>query len=360
MTPGFTVSRLPICHCASTLVALAMCVAATSSAPADEKKGEAHASAQYRSSTPALPGRIYAAMTRTPPAGGTRWETVSFDPNTGERKAESVPLGDVVCLRVSPLGTMAAYWRLGYRDYRDVAFVCPLDGSSKEVSLLPEDSGRSLTWAPDGKRVLVQTWGYEAVNGQGVLRMQTWLVNADGSGRTRFPIPDTHEVVDWSADGKSLLTTVPPRTQPRPAVPSFPCVLYVMRPDGTVVRRVTPEAEESYYGRFSPDSARIAYFRSVPARTQGKCGISVVTLNGTDRKEVVHATANGVPAHMCWSPDGKCLAGRIWKGEKTLFGVSWPSESWIDICDLNGNKVRTLTAPEDENGSFLGRSIDWR
>jgi Tol biopolymer transport system component len=256
---------------------------------------------------------------------------------------------------------MAAYSRFaGY----GAVFACSWDGSSQEVRLL-SDPAYSLTWAPDGEHVMVTTCAYKSVNGQTVLRMETWMVNADGTGRARLPIPDTHTVLDWSADGRFLLTFVPPRTQPRDAVPDFPCVLYVMRPNGTGVRRVTPEGENSRYGRFSPDSVRIAYQTSagprrgtVPRRSLYKFRVNITNLNGTDRKEVVREDWAGVPQHMCWSPDGRFLAVRIGQWMEGSWGVSFHSESWTDIYDSSGQRVRTLRC--DELKFPTGESLDWR
>ncbi len=302
---------------------------------------------------------------------GTRWETVSFDPNEGNWRVEPIPLGYVQCLRISPSGNVAGYFRGRYQDeaqaYRDEGITCLLDGSSKEVSLSFYGGG-SLTWAPDSKRLIVTTCGYKLVNNQPVLRTQAWLVNADGPGQTKLPIPDTHEVLDWAADGKFLLTYVPPRTQPRAAIPDFPSALYVMHPDGTGVRRVTPEGAESWYGRISPDSAKIAYqtyqedsdpSHAVRQGTIPRWSVSVMSSDGSGHKEVIRNDAIGLPMHMCWSPDGKYLAIQIHKWRKTLGGAVFPPESRIDVYDLTGRRIRTLAAPED--GEFCGgASIDWR
>lgn len=359
------ISHRRIGHCAAGAVGLAMSSLVGCALLANDKE-EVNPSARSASSTYTLPGRIYVATTRIPPNDGTIEETTSFDPNTGNLRVEAVPRGYARWLRISPDGKTSAYWRGGDRDE---AFACPLDGSSAQVSLMSDYGGWSLTWAPDGKRLIATTCAYKAVNNQAVLRMQAWLLNADGSGKERLPIPDTHLVLDWSANGKFLLTWVPPRTQPRAATPRFPDVLYVMRPDGSDVRRVSPEGMGSWYGRISPDSCRIAYQAyeeaanwsnpsaklSVPRRT-----VSIMTSAGTDCGAVIRSDDVGVPSHMCWSPDGKYLAIEVHKMTKTwLGGWSFPRESRIDICDLKGKRVRTLTAPED--GSFSqSASIDWR
>ena len=65
-------------------------------------------------------------------------------------------------------------------------------------------------------------------------RGENWRFNADGSGATKLPIPDTDEVDDWSPDGRWLVT-VSDRHPPH----GSGYQLYVMRPDGTEQRRLT-------------------------------------------------------------------------------------------------------------------------
>jgi Tol biopolymer transport system component len=343
-------------------LALAISAAVSCDGPPGDKKAARDASQVPVSAAPSLPGRIYVAGRRPVQHAGTRDEVISLDPNTSEWRTEPIRPCSAWCLRVSPSGTMAAYSRFaGY----DAVFACALDGSSQEVRLL-SGPAYSLTWAPDGERVIVTTCAYKSVNRQSVLRMETWMVNADGTGRARLPIPDTHTVLDSSADGRFLLTFVPPKTQPYDSVPNFPCVLYVMRPDGTGARRVTAEGENSRYGRFSPDSDRIAYQTSagprrgtVPRRSLYKFAVSITNLNGTDRKEVVREDSTGVPRHMSWSPDGRFLAVEIGRWTEGSWGVSFHSECmWIDIYDSSGQRVRTLRC--DELKFPEGESLDWR
>ena len=134
----------------------------------------------------------------------------------------------------------------------------PLNASPKENALALDDFYHGqITWAPDGERLVATTGKYPRVGNDVVLRMQTWQYNTDDSGQNRLPIPETHEVLDWSADGRFLLTFVPLRTQPRAERLSFPHVLYTMRPDGTDAKQITPDGLISGYGRISPDSENI-------------------------------------------------------------------------------------------------------
>jgi hypothetical protein len=349
------------------------------------------ASVDQTSSVRRLPGRVYTNVMRNPPGEGTRNEIVSIDPNSGDRRIEPIPDDPAIFLRISPSGTTAGYAReirvIDYPDdkYLFVFMACSLEQPSKEVPLLPDPalglalradgkemiripifpaSPYGLTWGPDGKQVIVTTCDYKVVNRTSVLRMQAWLANADGLGKTLLPVPDTHQVIDWSSDGKLLLTLVPPRTQRYEEVPGFPCVLYVMRTDGTDIRRVTPEGQEATGGRFSPDASSIAYV-SV-CRKAPETGprlpvlprrVNIVNFERGDHRVVVPENTAGCPVEVCWSPDGRFLAVMVDKWVEEPRGMSFTGGSSIDIYDLTGARICSL-APADVVS--LGKELDWR
>jgi dipeptidyl aminopeptidase/acylaminoacyl peptidase len=244
--------------------------------------------------------------------------------------------------------------------HREEVVTARLEGSAKEVRILRTPGIASLAWAPDGVRLVVTTWVHKDVGRErGVPRTEAWLVKSDGSGRARLPVPETHVVLDWSRDGKFLLTWVPPRTQPRAEAPNFPSVLYTMGVDGTRVTRVTVDGENSHYGRISPDSTAIAYCTSGgEAFPNLRYGLSIVKSNGAGRREIMHESTAGVPVHMCWCPDGKHLAVQIHQWQKDSLGRITFAGSHIEIYDLGGNRLRTL-APKDAKFSE-DSSLDWQ
>ena len=67
----------------------------------------------------------------------------------------------------------------------------------------------------------------------------------------RRSIPETHQVDDWSPDGRWLVTQ---SDRHPPHGSGFK--LYLMRPDGTGQRRLTEGGGENINARFSPDSLR--------------------------------------------------------------------------------------------------------
>jgi Tol biopolymer transport system component len=82
--------------------------------------------------------------------------------------------------------------------------------------------------------------------------------------------------------------------------------VFVVRPDGSGLRRVTPSrGRDEYLPAWSPNGRRMAV-------TTGHYGIAVVTRDGTRYRPLV----SGVDSEPCWSPDGRRIAfnrkGAIW------------------------------------------------
>ena len=109
-------------------------------------------------------------------------------------------------------------------------------------------------------------------------RHETWRFNADGSGATKLPIPETDEVDDWSPDGHWLVT-VSDRHPPH----GRGYQLYLMHPDGTDQRRLTEGRGLNVHPRFSPDSRRVAYLH----QERGSNSLWVVNIDGSGRRRVL-------------------------------------------------------------------------
>ncbi len=126
----------------------------------------------------------------------------------------------------------------------------------------PTEGGRAanykpwgpVCWSPDGKQIVAPMCLWDKDRKQPIRRFAR-LVNRDGSGAKRMPIPETDQVADWSADGKWLVTV-----SDRDDAPGLGYQLYRMHPDGTKQLRLTKEGRNCF-PRFSPDGRRIVYHR---------------------------------------------------------------------------------------------------
>jgi Tol biopolymer transport system component len=87
----------------------------------------------------------------------------------------------------------------------------------------PEDGG-DLIWSGDGSRLIIVY--SKRGHGKDQRHTSTFWMDSDGSNRMRLFIPDPDSVVDWSRDGK-VVVTVADRNRS-----GFGYQLYVMRPDG--------------------------------------------------------------------------------------------------------------------------------
>jgi WD40-like Beta Propeller Repeat len=196
----------------------------------------------------------------------------------------------------------------------------------------------SCSWANDGKQLVVSTPA-----APGVLKFETYRLNADGSERIRLPIPETEVVMDCSPDGSWLASFVisadpPPRAR-----------INVMRPDGTESHTILDEpGGVARDFRFSPDGRKVVYSLSTGERRKERTTVWVVDRDGRNRTQVAVELELGTRCRPFWSPDGKRLALNLSTG-----GVIGGGR--IVVVDLDGKNLVTL--PPAPWGIRL---YDWR
>ena len=207
----------------------------------------------------------------------------------------------------------------------------------------------TVSWSPDGKQLIVAHWLSNADDD--AMRFETWRFNADSTGATQLPIPETDEVDDWSPDG-DWLVTVSDRHPPH----GRGYQLYVMHPDGTGQRRLTEGPGLNVYARFSPDGKQIAYHH----QDRDGDSIWIVDRDGKGRRRVLAEENDVAPQFCCWSPDGKRLAITLetWQRDeqnRKVLGLG-DSNPQIVIVDIDGKNRRTLDLP---HADWIG-TPSWR
>lgn len=163
-------------------------------------------------------------------------------------------------------------------------------GSVAQLTDEPNASAERPSWSPDGRTVAYAARvDDDPENAFGGI----YLVNADGSGRTKVFGPSDSGPA-WSPDGSKLAFTVAPDCLKNPACPEQD--LYTVNRDGTGLSRLTQDngLDESLPD-WSPDGARIAFSAGSDIWTIAPNGSAVTKLTS-------HGSAPS------WSPDGTRIA----------------------------------------------------
>jgi Tol biopolymer transport system component len=147
-------------------------------------------------------------------------------------------------------------------------------------------------WSPDGSRIVF--WSDADSDGE------IYVIDADGSNRRRLTEDDpeseygpTDQYPAWSPDGRLIAFESYRRGDD--------WHIWVMRPNGAGLRRLTPDGRGGYSADWSPDGKHIVY-------TAGwaETSLAVVDLTGRTRAlESLTADEDWAPT---WSPDGERIA----------------------------------------------------
>jgi len=130
-----------------------------------------------------------------------------------------------------------------------------------------------------------------------------WVMNSDGTGQRAIASFGKQSELDatWSPDGRLIAfgsvtqSSCPPRF----------CgsqTLWVVRPDGTGLRRISDDAR---YPRWSPDGRKLVFEGRIDPYGEANA-IYVARAAGGPARRLIRA--RGIFAHPVWSPDGRRIA----------------------------------------------------
>lgn len=172
---------------------------------------------------------------------------------------------------------------------------------SGDYTRVTSDSGSAYgpVWSPDGARILFDT----DVDGQPEIHL---LEVASGTQVNLTSFEGYDGGGDWSPDGAEIVFT---STRDALVEGHAGRDVWMMRADGSDLRRLT--TNEMYEGapRFSPDGSRIAFCRQLPPADEGGASNGEVFVMDRDGGNEVRVTDQ--PSFDClahWSPDGARLA----------------------------------------------------
>ena len=225
----------------------------------------------------------------------------------------------------SPDGAKLAFTR---REGEEASIrIVQIDTASEEV--LADTAGQESypRWSPDGQRILYYT---TAADGS----RQAWAAGASGRqvgiapGQivVRATAPAAGGCGGTAGDAAAQLSSLSDAYDPAWSpdctwiVFTHDRSLWLMRNDGTDLRRLTPyDARTSSAAAWSPDGTRIAYARTHYVDDHWESHIWLVNADGTGRTQF---TAGDVwDDEPAWSPDGARLAfSRQWGGARDADG----------------------------------------
>jgi TolB protein len=219
------------------------------------------------------------------------------------------------------------------RDGRMDTYVMNPDGSEQRRLTLSAWDGVPI-WSPDGRRI-VFLHGRDDVD--------VYVANADGSGRRRLTRGHMGERLfpgSWSPDGRRIAFQSDPGGGD----------VYIVDVDGTGERNLTGDGS-SCCPSWSPDGRRIAFTHSWPPFPGGSLEIHIMNADGSGRRRLLR---NGVAP--LWSPDGERIMFVRLGGP----GRRGWAASYIYVMNADGSDPRRLTRMSEVNDSGPAWSPDGR
>ncbi|GAB4444144.1 MAG: hypothetical protein OHK0041_00040 [Anaerolineales bacterium] len=165
---------------------------------------------------------------------------------------------------ISPDGKSIVYTKFNTATGNYQIIIARRDG--RDAGNIPRVNGWDPTWSPDGKRILFASDRRGAV--------QLYTVKLDGSELQAITnLPAIRGRSDWSPDGSLIVTY---------SGPAWNRELYIMNADGSNVRQLSPAGGNSQGPSFSPDGKWVvftAYFDRYG--DDHGCEIYVIRTDGT-------------------------------------------------------------------------------
>jgi TolB protein len=197
-------------------------------------------------------------------------------------------------------------------------FLRSADGSQEKRLTAGKDPEFDAAWSPDGRRLAFCF--DKTVPNQG--DMDVYTISADGDDQRPALVSSgklSHEEwPSWSPDGRWLALSSTRDGNPE---------IYVVRPDGNDLRRLTSDPALDAHPVWSPDGQRIAFATS----RWGDLELAVISADGSGLTRLTESP--GLDDYPAWSPDGQRLA----------FTSNRDGNLEVFTCDADGKNPRNQT-----------------
>jgi Tol biopolymer transport system component len=173
---------------------------------------------------------------------------------------------------------------------REQLRVVPLDGGELIPLHMPRARARNASWGPDGKWLVAES------DAQGFSDLVRLEVQRGSPEKKLTQVREGCFEPAVSPDGSQVAFVSSGEGDPE---------IFVMKLDGTDVRRLTTFYMEDFEPRWSPDGKWLSFFSS---REQGRERLFIVRPDGTELRAVSGSAPTGDEREAVWSPDSTKLA----------------------------------------------------
>jgi TolB protein len=196
-----------------------------------------------------------------------RYEIHDLNLVTNETRVLTSAFGDLNAPEISPDGKTIVFTRYYIDPDKPTTWLMDRDGANpRQVANI---RAWDPTWSPDGSAILFAS--------QVGALSQLFIVNIDGTGLHQVGnFPDLRGRSDWSPQG--LIVTYSGKSWKRE--------LYVMNSDGSNQRQISPSGGNSQGPSFSPDGKWIAFTSYFDKYEVNGCEIYIMRVDGTDLRRL--------------------------------------------------------------------------
>jgi TolB protein len=197
------------------------------------------------------------------------YEIYELNISTNENRQLTFAIGDLNAPEISPDGSTIVLTRFFNDPERPTSWLINRDGSNpREVSA---DRAIDPTWSPDGKQIL-----FASVTDS---LTQLFMINIDGTGLHQVSnLPAIRGRSDWSPQGLIVTYSGKPWTRE----------LFVMNVDGSNQHQITPAGGNSQGPSFSPDGQWVAFTSYFDRYEVHGCEIYIMRVDGTDLRRLTN------------------------------------------------------------------------